>query len=576
MNKIFNIKILIFLVFIGLLSFVNFASAVNPGDYGLKEGDTISATGSDDPDVYIVNEYGYKRLFLNPVIFNFYGHLGGFAKVKSVSSTARDAFSTSGLFRNCESNDEKVYGLESTGEDTGVLHWVNVTSVQAVADDLNFFQKVFCVNNNEFNWYTKGSNYTSVNQIPIYVRNSSTPSSSQSNFQLRSNFLKNDPTAQNIASGIINNYDIRIFASIYGGAGPFSIDNFAYRFLSAIRMLGYVKGSQTVGGQNMAEQILNRVQRFNNLPVSPYIDKSVLKIIDSILADSRENLDNTLASKFPLSGHFINPPLNEPSKEHAAAVFSAVLGELPSYLAVWSETNFKDFMSRQLRGRFKDLYSSNYQICDIAIYSELGDDCVPIVYAGSPLVNQIPGTITDDFDNGTTIIHEYAHYLDRNIYSRNSATSQGLIDTTSFYAISYNLSDLGPGRTYAYNRPSNIENEFVSAYAKGWGASDGSQHFTAAEDFAESFEMYMTQGKVFRKLAETNSILKSKYDWLKQNVFQGQEYQSGDIAGIDAIKQQPNDSAFYKGAFSTRDYSQSLPNFVWNYKFLDGSLVPKP
>ena len=144
--------------------------AATPADYGLKEGDVISAAGSDDPDVYIVNELGYKRLFLNPAIFNFYGHLGGFSKVKNVSPATRDAFGTSGLFRNCESGDEKVYGVESTGEDTGVLHWVNTSGAQAVADDANFFKKVFCINNNEFNWYAKGSNYTSVNQVPNYSR----------------------------------------------------------------------------------------------------------------------------------------------------------------------------------------------------------------------------------------------------------------------------------------------------------------------------------------------------------------------------------------------------------------------
>ncbi|KKU22486.1 MAG: hypothetical protein UX31_C0001G0004 [Candidatus Nomurabacteria bacterium GW2011_GWA1_46_11] len=145
-------------------------SAAVPSDYGLKEGDTISAAGTNDPDIYIVNEQGYKRLFLNPVIFGFYGHLGGFANVKNVTAMARDAFPTSGLFRNCETNDEKVYGVETTGEDTGILHWVNTSGAQAVADDPNFFKKVFCINNNEFNWYAKGSNYTSVNQVPSYSR----------------------------------------------------------------------------------------------------------------------------------------------------------------------------------------------------------------------------------------------------------------------------------------------------------------------------------------------------------------------------------------------------------------------
>ena len=154
----------------GVMYLAPTALAVAPADYGLREGDVISAAGSDDPDVYIVNEPGYKRLFLNPAIFNFYGHLGGFAAVKNVSAATRDAFGTSGLFRNCETNDPKVYGVETTGEDTGMLHWVNTSGAQAVMDDPNFFSKVFCINNNEFNWYSKGADYTSVNQVPNYSR----------------------------------------------------------------------------------------------------------------------------------------------------------------------------------------------------------------------------------------------------------------------------------------------------------------------------------------------------------------------------------------------------------------------
>ncbi|HEY4474739.1 MAG TPA: hypothetical protein VJC06_02350, partial [Candidatus Paceibacterota bacterium] len=146
----------------------------------LKDGDVISAAGSSDPDVYIVNPHGYKRLFLNPAIFGFYGHLGGFSKIKSATSTTRDVFVTSGLFRNCETNDVKVYGVETTGEDTGKLHWVNTTGAQAVADDPNFFKKVFCINTKEFNWYPKGSDYTSVNQIPDYTRKATSSSGTAS------------------------------------------------------------------------------------------------------------------------------------------------------------------------------------------------------------------------------------------------------------------------------------------------------------------------------------------------------------------------------------------------------------
>src|SRR3989338_8650792 len=156
----------------GLLYFApDYAEAVMPSDYGLKEGNTISAAGSDDPDVYIVNDWGYKRLFLNPAIFNLYGHLGGFAAVKSVSPATRDAFGTSGLFR--VDGDEKVYGIETTGEDVASLHWVNTSGAQAVADDANFFKKVFVINAAEKALYSVGSDYTSVGQVPAYTRGGS-------------------------------------------------------------------------------------------------------------------------------------------------------------------------------------------------------------------------------------------------------------------------------------------------------------------------------------------------------------------------------------------------------------------
>jgi hypothetical protein len=170
------IAIAVAMLFVAGVVFINAVNAARPSDFGLKEGDTISAAGSSDPDVYIVNDAGYKRLFLNPVIFNMYGHLGGFANVKTVSAATRDAFPTSGLFRNCETNAQAVYGVEVTGEDIGTLHWVNVTGAQAVAQDPNFFQKVFCINNNEFNWYSKSSvDYTSLSQIPVYTRTGVTP-----------------------------------------------------------------------------------------------------------------------------------------------------------------------------------------------------------------------------------------------------------------------------------------------------------------------------------------------------------------------------------------------------------------
>jgi chitodextrinase len=155
---------------IAFFGIVNSSYAAKPSDYGLSEGDLISAIFSDDPDVYIINNDGYKRLFLNPAIFNMYSHLGGFFNVKLVPVEVRDAFITSGLFRNCEINDPKVYGVDIEGEDTGSLHWVNVTAENAVSEDHEFFKKVFCINGAEFKWYPKGNEFRAVKDVPNYER----------------------------------------------------------------------------------------------------------------------------------------------------------------------------------------------------------------------------------------------------------------------------------------------------------------------------------------------------------------------------------------------------------------------
>ena len=120
MNKI----LFLFGIFLGVFFSFSIVSAISPSDFDLKEGDLISAIFSDDPDVYIINEHGYKRLFLNPEIFKFYSHLGGFANIKLVTPEVRDGFPTVGLFRNCEKNDLKVYGFGNQISWRNIKCWV--------------------------------------------------------------------------------------------------------------------------------------------------------------------------------------------------------------------------------------------------------------------------------------------------------------------------------------------------------------------------------------------------------------------------------------------------------------------
>jgi hypothetical protein len=133
------------------------STMAKPEDYGLQEGDLIRATG--DFDIFIINQHGYKRLFLNPAIFNMYGHLGGWEAVKSVESSTRDAFVTSTHYRYVDS--PKVYHQEVTGEDTGILHWINMTAENFSAQG-GTANAIFTINKSEFDWYTKGTDKTSL------------------------------------------------------------------------------------------------------------------------------------------------------------------------------------------------------------------------------------------------------------------------------------------------------------------------------------------------------------------------------------------------------------------------------
>lgn len=128
-----------------------------PEDYGLTEGDLIRAEG--DFDIFIISQYGYKRLFLNPVIFEMYGHLGSWDDVKTVTPETRDAFVTSTHYRYVD--EDKVYHLEVTGEDTGTLQWLNMTG-EDFLEQGGESNAIFTINKSELDWYPKGEDLTAL------------------------------------------------------------------------------------------------------------------------------------------------------------------------------------------------------------------------------------------------------------------------------------------------------------------------------------------------------------------------------------------------------------------------------
>lgn len=129
----------------------------DPLDYGLNEGDLVRA--EDDFDIFIINQYGYKRLFLNPAIFEMYGHLGSWDDVKTITPETRDVFVTSSHYRYVD--EDKVYHLEVTGEDTGTLQWINMTAEDFTTQG-GTANGIFTINKSELDWYPKGVEKTSL------------------------------------------------------------------------------------------------------------------------------------------------------------------------------------------------------------------------------------------------------------------------------------------------------------------------------------------------------------------------------------------------------------------------------
>ncbi|PIV38747.1 MAG: hypothetical protein COS30_00375, partial [Candidatus Portnoybacteria bacterium CG02_land_8_20_14_3_00_45_8] len=91
----------------------------------INEGDIIKT--ATNPDVYVAKYVGakkFKRLILNPTVFNSYGHLK-WSNLKTVTQAEMDAFTTSDLVRAL--GDAPVYKLIPNG-DVGSKQWVNMTA----------------------------------------------------------------------------------------------------------------------------------------------------------------------------------------------------------------------------------------------------------------------------------------------------------------------------------------------------------------------------------------------------------------------------------------------------------------
>ena len=124
-----------------------------------------------------------------------------------------------------------------------------------------------------------------------------------------------------------------------------------------------------------------------------------------------------------------------------------------------------------------------------------------------------------------TVLHEYAHYLDGFLYRTKNPLQPklGMIDTTGFYAIAY---DLNSG-TYCHTLKSNNPMDWI---ANMQPSSTGM--VTAPPDNPwysriglNPFPVYCGSGPRLQDSGATGTaMIAQRYEWLKTNVFNGLEY----------------------------------------------------
>ncbi len=109
-------------------------------------------------DVFIVKIVGdktFKRLILNPSVFESYGHLE-WGNIQTIAADTVDGYTTSDLVR--EIDDTKVYKLIPDG-DTGTKQWLNMTAADFESEGYDW-DSIYIINSADRDAYTTGSDIT--------------------------------------------------------------------------------------------------------------------------------------------------------------------------------------------------------------------------------------------------------------------------------------------------------------------------------------------------------------------------------------------------------------------------------
>ena len=372
---------------------------------------------------------------------------------------------------------------------------------------------------------------------------------------LISQFFRNDPAALQVEAG--NAYDMHDTAWLLTASGQ-NKNTFAYKLFSALLMLGYQTEIAVNGISGTIPHLLalHAFQVANGLTIEDVVTDTTLAKIDSQLTTREEELA-PLAQRFQLYDHMMPLHANDVSKDTLSVIYSLPMQVLPKYLqmSLYEEVQC---INSQCNGFIQDQYGAPFSYWPINLTDEyrfVGAYFDPV---GSTARKPSAAVHVQ------TVLHEYAHYLDGyyKVFSNNPLYKTfKIVDTTTFYDIGYNLNDSPKSGCYV---PKSINpQDWISKYAAQMPGYGGCPAGSAVldEDWAESFSMYVASGRDFRAAALKSAFVAEKYNWLKDHVFSGLEYDTDLVRDTESGC---NDVYLY-GATGVPGYAHCNNNYIWDF-----------
>lgn len=355
---------------------------------------------------------------------------------------------------------------------------------------------------------------------------------------LSSDFLRDDETARRIASGKLLNYDIKAAMpkapKLYAPDGPLRVDTFAFKFINGLKQLGYIFRNDP--GNASRPLFLAGYYNFLNdykLPKTDIITKGALFQLDQQLA-RQEEVDKENCAELNEMVDFEAIDYRDESPDFA---------NFPPSRHYYSRRyNFLASLPEDLRS-----YSAP-DITAIRISNSANSFFAPINVKPPSVQGQLL-TLISDCEGVGQMAYIWALFIVSAVEDSGvSGHRLGRDGLRDFYAISWGKDDHKGSDGFATSRAKN----------------------NPKDDFASTFAMYVTEGRIFRLLIQKDADLEKKYYWMRDNVFEGIEYDTGSPVYI------PPPPGVSRVSSYSEAYSYSIRNPRYRCEFIyPGDTVAK-